>query len=337
MAEVRIADIYEPLIFNGAVQEAAIELNAFLQSGVMTTDPTIDSMASGPGGLGELPFFNGLTNDEPDYSTDDPATTSTPAKIAGTKQIYRKAHLHKSWSTMDLARELALQDPMAAITNRIGKYWAVNSEKRLIQSALGVLADNIANDSSDMVNAVHTETGTAATAANRISADAVLDGAQTMGDHSANLTAIAMHSIQYNELRKQNVVDYVQPRSDSKVRIPFYLDLRVIVDDSMPVRAGTTDGFVYTILLFASNSFAYGQGSALVPSEIEREASAGNGGGQDILHSRGTEIVHPYGFQWTDASLAGQSATYAELAGATNWDRVYAERKNVGFAFLTVN
>lgn len=337
MAEVRIADIYDPLIFNGGVQEASVELNAFLRSGIMVQDAVVDAMASGPGSIGEIPFFYGLTHDEPDYVSDDPATTSTPAKISGAKQIYRTAHQHKSWSTMDLARELALQDPLAAITNRIGGYWASNTEQRLIQTALGILADNIANDTSDMVNAIHTETGSAATAANRISAAAVLDTTQTLGDHATNIGAIAMHSIQYNELRKANLIDYIDWPSDAKVRIPMYLDMEVVVDDSMPVRAGTTDGFVYTVILFSRGAFAYGSGTPEVPSELEREASAGNGGGQDILHSRTTEIVHPYGTQFTSASVAAQTATRAELATATNWDRIYNERKNVGIAFLTVN
>lgn len=336
MAVVQLADIYEPTIFNAGVQEAAVEQNAFLRSGIMVSDPVIDNMASGPGTIGEIPFFYGLTHDEPDYVTDDPTDLATPAKLSGAKQVYRKANLHKSWSTMDLARELGLIDPLGAITGRIGKYWAVNTEKRLIQTALGVLADNIANDSGDMVNAVHTETGASAVAANRISAEAVLDATQTMGDHARNIGAIAMHSIQYNQLRKANLIDYVAP-SDAKVRIPMYLDMEVIVDDSMPVRAGTTNGFVYTVILFAKGAFAYGKGTPPVPSEIERVANAGYGGGQDIIHSRTTEIVHPYGLQWLDASVAGQSATYTELATAANWNRIYASRKNLGMAFLTVN
>jgi hypothetical protein len=113
--------------------------------------------------------------------------------------------------------------------------------------------------------------------------------------------------------------------------------MEVVVDDSMPVRAGTTDGFVYTVMLFAKGAIAYGSGSPMVPSELDRVPAAGNGGGQDILHYRKTEIVHPYGTQWTDSSIVGQSATLAELATAANWDRIYNERKNVGIAFLTVN
>ena len=335
-AAATLENIYDPTIFFAGVQEAAIELNRFWQAGILVRDARIDAMASGPGSLGDIPFFYGLTNDEPNYTNDNPAATATPAAITAGKQVYQSAHMHKSWSTMDLARELGLEDPLGAIINRVGKYWAVNNEKRLINTLKGVMADNIANDSSDMVNAIHTETGTAATAANLISAEAVIDTAQTMGDHSTVLNGICMHSVVYTRLQKLNLIDFI-PDARGEVSIPTYLGYRVIVDDSLAPRAGTTDGFVYTTILFAGGVCAYGEGTPQVPSELERKPDTGNGGGQDILHSRATNIIHPYGFAFDSTAVAGISATYAELAAAAQWNRVYAERKNLGFAFLTTN
>ena len=72
---------------------------------------------------------------------------STPNKITKAVMKYRLASQNQSWSTMDLAADLALQDPVGAITNRIGNYWATSNERRLIQSTMGILADNVANDS----------------------------------------------------------------------------------------------------------------------------------------------------------------------------------------------
>ena len=175
MAEVRLAQVYEPTAFNQAVQEAAVEQNAFLASGVLMRDARIDSMVGTGGMVGELPNYNALTNDEPNYVTDDPAATATPANIASGTQIYRLANQHKSWSTMDLARQLALSDPLGAITSRVGGYWAVNSQQRVVSSAMGVLADNIANDAGDMVVDVSIGTGDTAAAANLMNADAVID------------------------------------------------------------------------------------------------------------------------------------------------------------------
>lgn len=335
MATVQLADIYDAKIFNPAMQEASVELDRFVQAGILTSDPVVDAAADAPGKIGDLPFYFGLTHDEPNYSSDDPATNSTPAKISSETQIWRKAMMNKSWSTMDLSRELAVQDPLAAIVNRVGGYWASVRQRRLIQTCLGVLADNVANDSGDMLYSIATDAAGAPTAAEKISGEAVIMAGLTMGDHAANLGAIAMHSVVYSSLQVQNLIEFISPLSDSKVRIPTYLGMTVIVDDMLPAVAGT-NRITYTSILFAPGAFSLGIGTPPVPSEYEREPSAGNGGGQDIIHTRKTEIIHPNGFAFT-GSPAADSATEAELAAATSWNRVYENRKNIPVAFLQTN
>lgn len=337
MATVQLANIYEPTAFNAAVQEAAIEKNAFLASGVLTRDPRIDGMVSTGGMVGELPNFNPLTNDEPDYVTDNPASSSTPANISSGTQIYRLANQHKSWSTMDLARQLSLSDPLGAITSRIGNYWAVNTQQRVVSTSMGVLADNVANDASDMVVDVSIATGLTAAAANLIHADAVVDAMATLGDAAGTVTAIGMHSVPYTTLQKLNLITFI-PDARGEINIPTYLGLRVIVDDKLDVVAAATNGFIYTTVLFGQGAFGYGTSPVLTPSELERLASAGDGGGQDILHYRNSEIIHPQGFAFASSGIAqGVSATRVNLADATQWDRIYTERKNIPLAFLRTN
>jgi hypothetical protein len=343
MAEVRLAEVYEPTAFNAAVQEAAIEQNAFIQSGILVQDERINAMVGVGGMIGELPHYNPLTNDEPDYTTDNPANTSTPADIDHGVQMYRLANQHKSWSTMDLARQLALEDPLGAITNRVGHYWAVNTQQRVVSSAMGLLADNDANDADDMIIDVSIADGANALAANLIHADAVIDAMSTLGDMASQITAIAIHSMVYSTLQKLNLITFI-PDARGEVNIATYLGLRVIVDDHLDVTAGGTSGFVYTSILFGQGAFGYGTTPAMMPSELERVASAGVGGGQDIIHYRHNEIIHPHGFAFdgsqagTSGALgAGISASRAHLEDAAKWDRIYTERKNIALAFLKTN
>lgn len=336
MAVVQLADIYEPTTFNQTMQENAVELNSFVQSGILVPNSEITAMAAIGGRTGELPFYAGLTNDEPNYSTDNPASNSTPAKIGSGVQTWRLAAMNKSWSTMDLTRELALADPLAAITNRIGHYWRTTLSRRLIQSAMGVLADNVANDSGDMLYSIATDAVGAPAAAELISADAVIAAAGTLGDHASTLSVIAMHSVVYQRLQSLNLITFV-PYSDQNISIPTYLGYRVIVDDALPAVAGT-NRITYTSILFAPGAFAHGIGSPAVPSELERIASSGDGGGQDVIHTRQTHIIHPPGFTFTSTTVTGTySPSEANLALAVNWNRVYAERKNIGMAFLQTN
>jgi len=113
------------------------------------------------------------------------------------------------------------------------------------------------------------------------------------------------------------------------------MGLRVIVDDSMTVTAGSTSGFKYTSVLFGEGAFAYGDGAPLVPVEVERQEAQGNGAGVETLWTRKTWILHPSGYQNT-GTPASFSFTPAELAADAAWSRV-VERKNVPLAFLVTN
>jgi hypothetical protein len=302
----------------------------------MQPNPTLNAMASGPGSTGDLPFLFGLDNSEPNYSNDDPTDVSAPSKISSGKQTYAVAYRNKSWSTMDMARELGLEDPLGGIINRVGKYWSVDDESRLINTCMGIKADNVANDNGDMTVDISTDDGDNATDSNEISANALIDAGATMGDHAGTLAGIAMHSMQFTKLQKENLIDTI-PDSEGRVAIPTYQGKVVIVDDSLVPVPGATSGFVYTVILFSMGAVAFGQGTPTVPSEMDRSPSTGGGGGQDILYSRATDIIHPYGFAFDTSGVAGISATYAELNNSAAWNRVYQYRKNVGIAFLVCN
>jgi hypothetical protein len=106
--------------------------------------------------------------------------------------------------------------------------------------------------------------------------------------------------------------------------------MAVIVDDLLPVSAGN-----YTTVLFGPGSIGWGMTAPRITegTEIENKPSAGNGGGQQILHSRVNLGIHPAGFQWSEGSVVDDSPSLAELALAVNWNRI-VERKAVGLAFL---
>lgn len=338
MAEVRLAEVYNPLTFDRRTQEAQTTLNRFLASGVAVEDGELARQISQGGNVGELTNYNPLTLDEPNYSTDDPAVSSTPADIASQLQKFRVAHRNKSWSTMDFARELALQDPVTAITGRVGRYWATDDEKRIINSFLGILADNVANDAGDMVIDVATDDAAAVTDAERIGGERIIDALQTLGDHKESVTILAIHSAVHARLQKQQLIDYVRD-ADNNVMFQTYMGKRLIVDDSLPAVAGA-NRTTYTCMLYAPGIVATARGRVLVPSELERNASVGDGGGQDIIHSRIGNVWHPLGFSFLSTTLTGGStnvhADYGDLQLAANWDRVF-ERKNIPMVFVQVN
>jgi hypothetical protein len=317
------------------IQEQQTIKNTFFASGIVTQDGLISNLLAGGNDRIKLPQFQGIALGEPNYSNDNPAATSTPDKIGTQYQFANSASRNKSWSSMDLARELTDADPVGAITAQVAQYWATDDERRLIQSALGILADNVANDSGDMVVDISDDVAGTVTAAERISAGAVIDAEQTLGDHKMNLSAIAMHSVLHSRLRKEGALLDIHNPETGALTYTTFNGKRVVVDDSLPAVAGT-NRIKYTCVLFGAGAIGYGTGPVLNPAEMERDPAAGNGGGQETIFSRVNTCFHPYGFEFKDAAIAGQSPTYAELANASSWSRVVA-RKNVPMAFLQVN
>lgn len=331
---VQLADIYNPVAFAEGVQEDQIELNRFIQSGIVTGDPRISTFAQSGGSLNEVAFMQPLGTPEPNYSSDDPTVKSETNKITGAKFQVRTAYQNQSWSAMDLATEIALVKPMPAITSRIGSYWATTNERRVIASSAGVLADNVANDAGDMLNDVSITTGTIAEA-NRINANNIIDTVQTMGDHGEKIAVLAMHSAVYRKMQKDNLLDDFVAQSEGQINIPRYQGKMIIVDDSLTPDITVPAYPVYTVHLFTMGAYVGGEGMPENASELYRDPSAGNGGGEEKIYSRRTDIQHPLGFSCV-GTPAGNTLTLAELRLAATWDRVW-DRKSVGLAFLKVN
>lgn len=337
MAETRLSDIIDVTIFNDLPANDSPEKTAFYDSGIVVRNPLLDSLANGPGRIAELPFWNDIDpTDEPNISTDNPADVAVPNKVVQGEQISRKLLLNNGWSEADIAGELAMGGTaMERVRARVDTYWRRQWQRRLLASTVGIVADNVANDSGDMVFDASIEDGDNALAANLFSRVNYTTAAFTLGDMFTETGAVAVHSVVYKRMVDNDDIDFI-PDSEGRLTIPTYLGSRVIVDDSMTVVAGATSGFKYTSILFGAGAYGWGEGSAQVPAEVEREAAQGEGGGIETLWTRKTWLLHPFGYQFTSGSVAGTSPTIAEYQAAANWDRVI-DRKNVPLAFLITN
>lgn len=335
MATIQIADIYDPLRFTTMAQERQIEKNAFIQSGVQVGNAELSTLCSQSGFAGEIDNIKPLTTNEPTYTNDNPANVITPDNLGTQQMKYRKAARAKAWSGMDLARGIALQDPMVGITNRIGDYWATDNQKRLIYSLMGILADNEANDGGDLVHDVATDAAGAITDAEKASALNFIRALELTGDSLDLIGAFGMHSAIYYGLYAMNLITFVRESEDAS--FATFQGKRVVVDDALVVVQGTNRP-TYTSILFGAGAVQAGEGNMpnTVASEMERKPGAGNGGGETLIYSRRTDIIMPVGFSFTSSSVAAQSATYAELQAAANWDRVW-DAKNIPLRFLKTN
>ena len=341
MATVQLTDIIDVTIFQDLPSVNSPEKTAFFQSGIITQSPLLNGMASAAGKTAELPFWKDLAyTDDPNLSTDNPASLATPKNIVQGEQIARKAFLNQGWSATDLASELAMGPrAMERIRERVDTYWTRQWQRRLIASSNGILADNVANDSSDMVNDVSGATNADITVDTVFTRSNFTTAAFTLGDSADSISAIGVHSVILKRMVDADDIDFIKD-SEGNLTIPTYLGKRVITDDNLPYTPaggalpGDTAPF-YTSVLYGQGAFGYGNGSPITPVAIEREEAQGDGAGVETLWTRKTWLLHPFGFA-TSTAPAANSYTLAELALAASWDRVI-ERKNIPLAYLITN
>jgi hypothetical protein len=333
----QLSDVYIPNVYNSLTSINSPELTAFFSSGAAVRNAALDNAFGQGGRTLDLPFWKDLDSTiEQNYSTDNPADIAVPQKtVTGIMQA-RIAQMNQSWSSSDLATELAGQAPLQHVKNRTGTYWTRRWQRRALSVALGVLNSNIANNNGDMVNNIALETTDGVTNDNLFSRAAFTGAAFTAGDQFDNFVAIAVHSVVYKRMIDNDDIAFI-PASDGSLTIPTFLGKRIVVDDGMPVVPGSTSGFKYVSILFGQGFIGYGNNTPPNPSYLKREELQGNGGGVEIIGERVSMVIHPFGYTFTGNTITGGfSPSDANMKLAANWTRIL-DRKLIPVSFLITN
>jgi len=313
-----ISDVIVPDVFNPYVIERTAELSAFFQSGIITTNPELNRLATAGGKLINMPYWEDLSGD--DEVLDDESAL-TPGKIEAEKDVAALLMRGRAWSVNDLAKALSGDDPMAAVGDLVAAYWARRWNQVLIKTLDGVFGDN----ATLMVDNIHDIKDESSEADRVISGSNTIDAIYKLGDAFDRLTGFAMHSATVAKLAKDDLIDYI-PDSEGRPTVPTYLGKSVVVDDSLPVTSegGYSTNDSYVTYIFGEGAFGLGEGGAPVPTEMDRDSLAGD----DILINRRHFLLHPRGVAFQNASVAGSSPTNNELGNHLNWKRAY-EAKNI--------
>ncbi len=327
MAKTAINDIIIPTLFEAYTIERTAQLAAFAQSGIVESSPEFDELVRAGGRDVKMPFWQDLSATRQILSDSAALTTN---KITAQQDVARIHNDAQVWSVNFLAKAAAGTDPMKAVVNLVAAYWARVDQGLIISSLKGMFAH--ASMSANLL-AIHSESNAAKTANTCLNGATFVDACAKLGDRSDQLTAVAMHSATEAALRKADLIDDI-PDSQGTARLRTFQGRRVIVDDTLPMRAGTTDGQVYTTYLFGPGAFARGinplssapldggfgtEGLEIARSPLDSDT---------LLINRRRFILHPRGVKFTSAAVTGDSPTNAELENQANWLRVW-EPKNV--------
>jgi hypothetical protein len=322
LQEMIVPDVWAKYI----IQESTVNTD-FWQSGILSDlTPVVGGLLGEGGTTVNLPFFNDIDGD--DEIIDDTQNMSV-GNITTGQDLATVIMRAKAWGVTDLAGELSGEDPLAAISSLIGKYWARRMQVILLaicQGAMGSLAAEAATASNHFIASPNNLDISAATGnAGVFDAFSFMDAKYKLGDKSSQLSALAVHSDTKKLMEKQDLIDYIQPSTGGNP-VATYQGKLIIETDQMPVVNG-----VYTTYLFGPGAVGYAEGSVEYPVEAYRQMLENFG--RTLIGNRRKFALHIRGVKWI-GNPAQPTVSNTELANPANWQRVY-DPKNVRLVRFT--
>lgn len=324
MAVTAVGDIIVPSLFQKYSQERTATAWELVKSGIVVRSPEWDQKAKDGAKAVQMPFFQDISGAS-QATPGDGTTSLTVNKITSAQDACAIHYRSNAWGDNDLAGALAKADPLGAITELVGDYWAREYQRLLLLALAGVFAaSSMAAKINPYFNADITASG-----ALELDENSTVDTLGLMGDKSVMVTHVAMHSVVRNNLWKKDLIDTVRA-SEAGGEIDFFLGRRVIVDDSLP-QVAITGGYKYTTYFFGQGAFAYGEGDPKNPVETDREILKRN----SLLVNDKILILHPRGVKWA-LNHTGNTPADNEISDGNSWTRVF-EAKNVRLVAAVTN
>jgi hypothetical protein len=341
MPATRLSDLtIIPGLFSNGVNLESLRLDALVQSGAVTHDPTLDQFLNNELGGNTVtvrhlsPLGEGV---DPNISSDDPTVISESNKVTDVKTIAVRHSLNVSFSEMDHAVTLYGKDPLYSLEGQISKYWLGVRQKRILSSIKGLVADSVANHDSDLLVDIVGDPVAPDSPANLINQNAIIIAAAKMGDRMKELKGLLVHSTVFATMQQLNMIEQMR-LSDNDIIFDTFMGFPVLTDDSLTVDyvpENTTEGEahpafnVYNSYLFGDSAFVTGVGNNKTPFEIDREPAKGNGSGLETVYHRVEWVLHPQGYQCN----LNDTPTIAQLEAATSWTRAW-ERKRIKLSVI---
>ncbi len=294
----------------GAIDEAYnAGTNPFRAAGVLTSSAAIArSLNDGEGIRTEVQAWNDLEYVESNISNDDPEDHATPLKMDTKLWGAVRGHRNVGVSGMNLVQDFTGTDPLAALSSRVANYR--NNDE--VAQFFAVLDGLVSGDATAKKYSFEMDGG--------FDIRQVLKAVQAVkGDNAGIVTTLGINSSYFLDLQLANLIDSV-PGSSADVSFSTIGGgrFKLVVDDR----------FGDNIVGLGSGLFHYASAPQSRKSvEVESDASAGNGSGQETIWFRWKNIVHPMGFDYTGAFTAKGGPSFTELKAANAYTPVTDVKK----------
>lgn len=309
MAASALSDLVLPEDFHDDVLNGATDTSVFFDSGVVA-DVTAEMDILPTKGTAIMPFWNDLSGSSQLAHNGVNLTVNAVTQGQDKAAVLSRAQV---FGSQDLAAAFKGSDPVSFIQARFSAYWGREFDRIALQNLLAAMATTVSGAS--MVANVF-DISALSGSASIITSESMIDAAGVLGDFAERFTAVAMHSAVERKLQKLDLIDDT-PDSEG-VPIKSYRGRAVIVTDRLAPTSG-----VYPTLFLGEGALAYCRGAPKRPAEIHREPLLN--GGEEYVVNRHIFTMHPRGIAYT-GSIAGNTATDAELATAAKWSRAWSAK-----------
>lgn len=335
MATTQVADLIVPEVFNSYVTQEIITKSNIINSNAFTVDPTLSKMLLGGGAVFNFPVWDLLDETNVNVATDDPSDVITPKKVGAKNIIVPRCIRTASWQVADVDEVFTAEDPMDYIGSRLAPLQTISLQNQALAVIKGIFANNATttDDYHTKDSMIHDISSTSYVAGTTdFSAEALIDACATLGDNAEDVSLIITSPLVYANMKKQQLIQTIQPAEVGAKPIYMYGDARVIVNSKVPVTDGVCDTYI-----FGANQFKVGFGSPKKPIALDTQEGQGNGYGVTTLYSRWINAIAPNGFSYvglssltgSDPSLTPSDAsTSGNLANASSWRQILP-RENI--------
>lgn len=329
MATTRISDIIVPEVYGAYTADKIVTKSNIIQSGAFARDGELDTFLRGGGSTYNKPIWDTLLENNEGIASDDPSVKITPQKATASKIIVPRCVRTNAWEVADLDVVYNNADPMAYIASQDVEYKVRLLQDQALSVVKGVFANNaLATDTYHTKDDMRLDISGSSYVAGTtdFSASALIDACATMGDYQDDLSLLMVHPVVYANMKKQQLIDVLQPATVGAKPIPMYGNAMIIVNSKLPANNG-----VYSSYAFGANQFKLGFGVPKNPIVVDTDEKAGNGYGVSTMISRWINAIAPNGFSFVGTVGVGgpeNSATTNNFANANSWQRV-VKRENV--------
>ncbi|KRN13459.1 phage-related minor capsid protein (gpg protein) [Fructilactobacillus fructivorans] len=264
----QLSDLMNPTVFADWVKRSSTETDRFLRSGILTPDQYLGSRLLQPGLGITIPTLNDLGGDTQAWNDNTDITTEG---IGSDKEQEVKFADAKAYAVTDYSQLISGAPVMEQYAGQFGNWWARLDEKRLIKLV------QTAFNNDDIKTAKSYNIGSE----KDLNPGDFIAAISRMGDVvQNNLSQIVVNSAAYGQMRKQNLIETIQP-SNGGVPFEAYNGMRIVLDDSIPLDdKGTTVAYI-----FGNGAVQYSTATPANGNVITRDEFK-NGGEQAIIQKR---------------------------------------------------